>query len=71
MEWYAAGALLLGSIMFGMAIGLPVAFTFVLTNVMAMFVFANGWSNLIQIVDDATNLITTFTLSPIPMFILM
>ncbi len=71
MEWYEAGALLLGSIMFGMAIGLPVAFTFVLTNVMAMFVFANGWSNLIQIVDDATNLITTFTLSPIPMFILM
>ena len=71
MEWYEAGALLLGSIMFGMAIGLPVAFTFVLTNVMAMFVFAKGWSNLIQIVDDATNLITTFTLSPIPMFILM
>jgi len=71
MEWYEAGAILLGSIMFGMAIGLPVAFTFVLTNVMGMFVFSGGWSNLIQIVDDATNLITTFTLSPILMFILM
>ncbi len=71
MEWYEAGAILLGSVMFGMAIGLPVAFTFVLTNVMGMFVFSNGWPNLIQIVDDATNLITTFTLSPILMFILM
>ena len=71
MEWYEAGSLLLGSIIFGMSIGLPVAFTFTLTNVMGIFVFANGWSNLIQIVDDATNLITTFTLSPILMFILM
>ncbi len=71
MEWYEAGGILLGSVMFGMAIGLPVAFTFVLTNVMGMFVFSNGWPNLIQIVDDATNLITTFTLSPILMFILM
>ena len=71
MEWYEAGGLLLGSIMFGMSIGMPVAFTFILTNVMGMFVFSKGWSNLIQIVDDATNLITTFTLSPITMFILM
>ena len=71
MEWYEAGALLLGCIMLGMSIGLPVAFTFVLTNVVGIFVFANGWSNLIQIVDDSTNLITTFTLSPILMFILM
>ena len=71
MEWYEAGALLLGCVVAGMALGFPVAFTFLLTNVMGMFVFAKGWSNLIQIVDNATNLITTFTLSPIPMFILM
>ena len=71
MEWYEAGGLLLGCVVAGMALGFPVAFTFLLTNVMGMFVFAKGWSNLIQIVDNATNLITTFTLSPIPMFILM
>lgn len=71
MEWYEAGGILLGCIITGMAIGLPVAFTFMITNIIGIFVFSNGWSNLIQIVDDATNLITTFTLSPILMFILM
>ena len=71
MEWYAAGGLLLGCVVGCMALGFPVAFTFLLTNILGMFVFAAGWQNLIQIADNATSLITTFTLSPIPMFILM
>jgi tripartite ATP-independent transporter DctM subunit len=71
MEWYDAGLLLIGSIVFLMAIGVPVAFAFMMTNVMGIFVFSNGWSNLIQIVDNSTSLITSFTLAPIPMFILM
>ena len=71
MEWYEAGGLLLGCVVGCMALGFPVAFTFLLTNILGMFVFAAGWQNLIQIADNATSLITTFTLSPIPMFILM
>ncbi len=71
MEWYEAGGLLLGCIVGGMALGIPVAFTFLLTNILGMFLFANGWQNLIQIADNSTELVTSFTLSPIPMFILM
>ena len=71
MEWYESGGLLIGSIVFLMALGFPVAFAFLLTNVMGIFVFSAGWTVLIQIVTDSTNLITTFTLIPIPMFILM
>ncbi len=71
MEWYDAGALLLGMIIAGMAIGLPVAFSFLLTNVIGIFVFSGGWSVMSRIVQDSTNLLTTFTLLPIPMFILM
>ena len=71
MEWYEAGALLLGMIIAGMAIGLPVAFSFLLTNVIGIFVFSGGWPVMSRIVQDATNLLTTFTLLPIPMFILM
>lgn len=71
MEWYEAGALLIGSVVAGMALGFPVAFTFMITNIMGIFVFSTGWSSLIQIVDNSTNLITSFTLAPIPMFILM
>ena len=71
MEWYEAGGLLLGCIITGMALGIPVAFTFMATNIVGIFVFSGGWPVLPQIADNATNLITTFTLSPIPMFILM
>ena len=71
MLWYEAGALLLGCVMSGMALGFPVAFTFMITNVIGIFVFSGGWPVLPQIADNATALITSFTLSPIPMFILM
>ena len=71
MEWYEATALLIGSIIGMMAFGIPVAFAFLLTNIMGIFVFSTGWPGLVQIVDNSTSLITTFTLAPIPMFILM
>ena len=71
MLWYEAGGLLLGCVVAGMALGIPVAFTFMLTNVIGIFLFSGGWPVLPQIADNATQLISTFTLSPIPMFILM
>ncbi len=83
MEWYWAGAILLGCVLAGMALGFPVAFTFLLTNIIGTLVFViRDYSSvsaflsevntkLPQVVDNAPQLITTFTLSPIPMFILM
>lgn len=83
MEWYWAGTVLLGSVICGMALGFPVAFTFLITNIIGTCVFViRDYSSvaafineanlkLPQIVDNAPQLITTFTLSPIPMFILM
>ena len=84
MEWYWAGTILLGCVVTGMALGFPVAFTFLITNIIGTCVFVIGtpiWEfggflsevglKLPQIVDNAPQLITTFTLSPIPMFILM
>jgi tripartite ATP-independent transporter DctM subunit len=71
MLWYEAGGILLGCVVGGMALGFPVAFTFMVTNIIGIYLFSGGWPVLPQIADNATNLITSFTLSPIPMFILM
>ena len=70
MEWYWAFALLLGMVIFFLAMGVPVAFAFVATNLIAVVIFA-GTSGLIQVADNSTELISRFTLGPVPMFIMM
>ncbi len=70
MEWYWAFTLLLGMVVGFMALGVPVAFSFLATNFIAVVIFA-GTNGLIQVADNATQLITRFTLGPVPMFILM
>ncbi len=70
MEWYWAFALLLGMVIFFLAMGVPVAFAFVATNLIAVIIFA-GTSGLIQVADNSTELISRFTLGPVPMFIMM
>ena len=70
MEWYWALATLIGMVIFFMALGVPVALTFITTNIIGVMIFM-GAVGLPQIVDNATALITTFTLGPVPMFIMM
>ena len=72
MEWYWAFAFLLGMIITMMAIGVPVAFAFLTTNIIGWMYFT-GWDpgSILQVVDNSTILITRFTLGPVPMFILM
>ncbi len=70
MEWYWAFALLLGMVISFMALGVPVAFSFIATNFIAVIIFA-GTSGMIQVADNSTQLITRFILGPVPMFIMM
>ena len=71
MEWFYAIGLLIGLIMTMMAMGIPVAVAFMATNIIGTLVFIGGIAGLTQIVDNATALITTFQLAPVPLFILM
>ena len=71
MEWYWALAILIGMVMFFMAMGVPVALTFITANVIGVLVFMGDVAGWTQIVDNSTDLITRFTLGPVPMFIMM
>ena len=72
MEWYWAFAFLLGWVICFMALGVPVAFAFIATNFIAVYTFTGYDMNaLIQVADNSTQLISRFTLGPVPMFILM
>ena len=71
MEWYWALATLIGMVIFFMALGVPVAFTFIITNIIGVIIFYGSMAGWIQIADNSTQLITRFTLGPVPMFIMM
>lgn len=71
MEWYWALAILIGMVMFFMAMGVPVALTFITTNIIGALLFMGDIAGWTQIVDNSTSLITRFTLGPVPMFIMM
>ena len=71
MEWYWALTTLIGFVIFFMALGVPVALTFITTNIIGVMIFMGGSAGLPQIVENSTALITRFALGPVPMFIMM
>ena len=71
MEWYWALCFLVGMVIFLMALGVPVAFSFIITNLIGVLVFYGGSVGFVQIADNSTQLITRFTLGPVPIFIMM
>ncbi|MFT5489344.1 MAG: tripartite ATP-independent transporter DctM subunit [Paracoccaceae bacterium] len=71
MEWYWALATLIGMVMIFMAMGIPVAMTFITANIIGALIFMGDWAAWTQIVDNSTSLLTRFTLGPVPMFIMM
>lgn len=71
MTGAAAGLLVFALVLALMAAGVPVAFAFLGANLVGAFVLMGGWIGMIQLVDNATALITTFTLVAVPLFVLM
>ena len=55
-----------------MALGVPVAFAFLAANLVGAWLIMGGdWSGPLQMVDNSTSLITSFTLVAVPMFVFM
>ncbi len=71
MEWQLALLLLLGTLVVFMGLGLPVAFAFFGVNIIGALIFLGGEAGLNQLVRNAMASLTTFSLAPIPLFLLM
>jgi TRAP-type C4-dicarboxylate transport system permease large subunit len=81
MEWYWTLALLLGSILFLMFIGLPVGLAFITVNTIALTLIYIGQrggpfearllDSVFQLTDNAFANLAIFAIVPIPMFLLM
>ncbi|MDG1168957.1 MAG: TRAP transporter large permease [Sulfitobacter sp.] len=71
MEWYEALGLLLGAIMFLMALGMPVALAFLAANILGAWIFMGGERGVGQLLNNGLGALTKYALVPIPLFLLM
>ncbi|MEM8630344.1 MAG: TRAP transporter large permease [Pseudomonadota bacterium] len=71
MEWFEALAVLLGSIVVLMALGMPVALAFLAANIIGAWIFMGGERGIVQLLNNGLGSLTKFALVPIPLFLLM
>jgi len=71
MAWQAAAWLMLGGSTVLLFLGLPVAFTFLAINITGALLFLGGEAGLIQLARNSVGSVASFSLTPIPLFILM
>jgi tripartite ATP-independent transporter DctM subunit len=71
MSWQAAAWLMLGGSTLLLFVGLPVAFSFLVINLVGALLFLGGEAGLTQLVRNSVGSVANFSLTPIPLFILM
>ncbi len=71
MEWYWALIVILGSFLLMMATGIPVAFAFFFLNLIWALIYFGGVAGIRLFSLNIFSSLATFTLLPIPLFILM
>ncbi|WP_308918192.1 TRAP transporter large permease [Jannaschia sp. LMIT008] len=70
-DWTGALALLIGTIVVLMGVGMPVALAFLAANVLGAWVFMGGERGVTAMLNNGVGALTTFALVPIPLFLLM
>jgi tripartite ATP-independent transporter DctM subunit len=71
MDWTTSLALLAGLLVLLLVVGLPVAFAFLGVNLVGAMMFLGGEPGLMQLARNGVLSITSFSLTPIPFFVLM
>src|SRR5258706_11071125 len=71
MSWRMASLLLLGGSTILLFVGIPVAFSFIAINLIGAVLFLGGDAGLHQLIRNSNAAVLNFSLTPIPLFILM
>ncbi len=71
MDWQFAILIIFGSLIVLMITGMPIAFAFLVVNVIGVLIWWGGEAGLGQLILSTRESVTTFTLLPVPLFILM
>jgi tripartite ATP-independent transporter DctM subunit len=71
MNWIEASIIMFGGLVALMSLGLSVAFGFLAVNIVAALLYLGGEQGLTQLARNAVQSVTSFSLTPIPFFVLM
>ncbi len=71
MEWYWVLGLIFCALMFLFLIGVPVAFAFLFINIIGVYLLWGGTAGLSQLILSIYRSVSSFSLLPVPLFILM
>ena len=71
MEWWLAFLVILGILFILFALGIPVAFAFLISNLIGVLLFWGGEAGLRQLFLSVFGSVASFTLLPIMLFLLM
>jgi tripartite ATP-independent transporter DctM subunit len=71
MEWQYAILIIFASLVILMVTGMPIAFCFMFINVLGAFLVFGGTRGLEQLVFSTYTSLATFTIAPLPLFIIM
>lgn len=71
MEWWVAFLVIMGALFVLMFMGMPVAFSFLVVNIIGSFIFFGGFPGLLQLIIQISESLTSFTLVPVALFLLM
>src|SRR5512139_1696795 len=71
MSWDAAAWLMLGGSTLLLFLGLPVAFSFLVINLLGAWLWLGGEPGMVQLARNSVSSVMSFSLTPIPLFVLM
>src|SRR5262245_29081578 len=71
MAWGLAAAVLFGALSALFAIGMPAAFAFLGINAVGAWIWLGKDAGLVQMIRNGVAAIASFSLTPIPFFVLM
>ncbi|HYD75843.1 TRAP transporter large permease subunit [Ramlibacter sp.] len=70
-DWVVAAWLMLGGSTLLLFIGIPVALTFITINIVGAWLYMGGEAGLAQLARSSVSSVMAFSLTPIPLFVLM
>jgi tripartite ATP-independent transporter DctM subunit len=71
VEWWVVLSVIFGALLLLLAVGVPVAFAFLVVNLAGAAILQGGTGGFQQLIHSIYGSVTSFSLLPIPLFVLM